>query len=310
MRNEFELIERIKKRIPFDLQGNIPIGDDAGGFRPSAGKTVLVSTDAIVEGVDFRMGEIRPEAAGRKALAVNLSDMAAMGATPRGFVAAVGIPRGMTEKWLLGFHRGMMALAKKYSVACLGGDISRAREFFAAVTIWGEALPSRITFRGGARPGDWIGVTGTLGGSILGHHCRFEPRIEEGRFLAERFHPRAMIDLSDGLLQDLGHILKASGAGAELHMEALPVSADARIQSKKDGRSEREHALTDGEDFELLFAAPPAAAKKITRAWDWRFPRVRLSWIGKVIPGRQIRWRENGRPIPAPAFEKTGYRHF
>lgn len=311
MRSEFELIERLKKQIPKNLQGLIPIGDDAGALRFARNKMVWVSVDAVVDGVDFRIGKIRPEEAGRKALAVSLSDMAAMGARPVAFVAAVGIPNGLSGAWLLRFQRGMVTLAKKYSVACLGGDISRAKQFFASVTILGEAVSSRAILRKGARPGDWIAVTGALGGSILRHHYGFEPRVAEGRFLAERFRPHAMIDISDGLLQDLGHLLKASKAGAEIEWDRIPVSGDARILSRKDKRCVYEHALTDGEDFELLFTVPPAVRKKLAREWKRRFPRVRLSWIGRMTGAAgQVRWLKNGRPVSAPRLKKTGFKHF
>ncbi|MFA7001810.1 MAG: thiamine-phosphate kinase, partial [Candidatus Omnitrophota bacterium] len=156
MNREFALIEKLKKRIPRTLQGLIPIGDDAGMITLAKRTGLLVSTDAIVEGVDFRMSGTDPALIGRKALAVNLSDMAAMAARPVAFVAAAGIPKGLGERWMLRFHEGMMRLAREYQVACLGGDLSRAREFFAAVTILGEAPKAGAVLRSGARPGDWI----------------------------------------------------------------------------------------------------------------------------------------------------------
>jgi thiamine-monophosphate kinase len=272
---------------------------------------LAVSPDSIVEGVAFRMEKLAPEWVGRKALAVSLSDMAAMGAKPVGFVVAVGMPRKVSEKWLMLFQRGMMGLARAYSTPCLGGDISRAKQFFSAVTVFGEAGPAGVVLRKTARIGDWIGVTGSLGGSILNHHYRFSPRVQEGMFLAARFRPHAMIDISDGLLQDLGHVLRSSNAGAELDFAHIPVSRDAKRLSKKRKELAYERALTDGEDFELLFTLAPARAKKLSLEWNKYFPRVRLSWIGKIIRGAEtIRWTQNGRVVPAPQLKKKGFEHF
>lgn len=312
--SEFELIDRLRKKIPRRLQGPLGIGDDAGVL-PGAGtglpRPCILTTDTIVEGVDFRFGEISPERAGRKSLAVNLSDVAAMGAQPVAFVVALGIPKNLSEHWIEKFYEGMIGLAKRYSVHCVGGDISRAREFFVSITLVGREGKGSIVTRAGARPGDWIAVTGSLGGSILGRHFRFEPRIWEGLFLSYRFHPHSMIDISDGLVQDLGHILKASRVGAQLDLDQIPVSSDAQKLARRNFQKALEHALTDGEDFELLFTIPAARRKRLESEWRKHFPRVRLSWIGRIQTRREkIEWCWKGKRIPPPRLKKAGFAHF
>jgi len=315
MRSEFKLIELLKRQIPRGLQGPFEIGDDAAVLphsgRDDGGGPLLLTTDTVVDGVDFRIGKISPEDAGRKALAVNLSDIAAMGGVPTAFVAALGIPRSLNEKWLLRFYWGMIRLAVKHRTLCVGGDISRSRSFFASISLLGRAVSRRIIGRSGARPGDWIAVTGRLGGSILAHHCRFTPRLAEGKFLAENYPPNAMMDLSDGLVQDLGHILQASGVSASIDLARIPISAAARKLAKGNSCKALEHALTDGEDFELLLTPSPQMKPSLDRHWRRRFPSVPLSWIGRIERGKgKISWLWNGKKIPPPRFRRAGFSHF
>ena len=301
MTKEFDLIEAIKRKIPRHLQGEIPIGDDAASLSLQSGKKTLLTTDVIVEGVDFLFEKIRPEMAGRKALAINLSDFAAMGAEPTAFLVTLGISSALTKSWILRFYKGMMDLAKQYNVKCVGGDITRAKDIFASIALIGEAKPEEIIRRAGARNGDWIAVTGVLGGSILKHHYSFEPRIKEARFLTRRFRPTSMIDISDGLIQDLEHILKASGVSAEMDLDQIPISQAA---------SGLKQALTDGEDFELLFTIPAHFKATLEKEWPRQFPKVRLSWIGRVRSGKTgIRFRSKGKPVLLK-FKKKGYQHF
>lgn len=304
MKSEFDLIEKIKKKIPRSLQGSIGIGDDAGGFGD-----LLLASDTIADGVDFLNKKIRPELAGRKALAVNLSDIAAMGGKPTAFVINLGIPEDFSEKWIFKFYEGMMALAKKYKVSCLGGDISSAEQFFASVAILGQKGKRNI-LRSGAKSGDWIGVTGKLGGSILGHHADFEPRVREGYFLASA-GVSSMLDISDGFLQDLGHILEASGKGAVLALESIPISNAAWRLSGKNCRKALEHALSDGEDFELLFTASDRVQKTLSQSWKVKFPRHPLYWVGKINDlQNKVSWTFGGKSVAAPKLTKKGYCHF
>ena len=312
--NEFDLIEKIKKKIPRSLQGEIGIGDDAGVLTPPPGKKIIWTVDAIVEGVDFhshppRPGYLSAEQAGRKALAINLSDLAAMGAQPLGCVITLGIPRRMSEKWLLRFYDGLIRLARQYRVACVGGDITQASEFFCSIALAGFGGRHSMVRRSGAKPGNWIAVTGALGGSIQAHHASFTPRLREARFLVEHFKPTAMIDISDGLTQDLGHLLKSSNAGAVLEMSEIPISQEAARLAKNDPMKALERACTDGEDFELLFTMPDSFKTKLERTWRKRFPQVPLSWIGRIQKQKGIRWSLKGKTIPLK-FKKSGYRHF
>jgi len=312
MKSEFAVIESLKKKIPRRMQGEIGIGDDAGVLSAGAQRALplLLTTDTLVEGVDFIPGKVRPELIGRKALAINLSDIAAMGAEPLAFVVTLGLPRAWSEKWILRFYDGVLALARRYKISCAGGDITRARQFFASVALMGRARKNEIILRNGARPGDWMGVTGSLGGSILGRHLRFAPRIREARYLSRFIRPHAMIDISDGLLQDMGHILKASRVGAAVEAAAIPISRAAiRLAGGRRGRA-LIHALTDGEDFELLFTVSAAQKKKLEISWKRRFPKLRLSWIGRIRPGQRMEWRRNAKRMPAPRLSKTGFTHF
>ncbi len=280
------------------MQGLVPIGDDTAVIAGSGGSKWLFTTDVIVDGVDFIHSKIAPQMAGRKAVAVNLSDIAAMGGTPVAFVAALGIPKGFSEAWIEKFYKGMTAIAKKYGTLFTGGDISRSKDFFCSVAMLGIAPEKGAVLRSGARAGDWIGVTGKFGGSIREHHYVFEPRVAEGKYLAQYFRPHAMIDVSDGLAQDLGHILKASGVGAAIEIQKIP----------KNGVS-LEQALTDGEDFELLFTMGETQKEKLERGWRKKFPRTPLSWIGRIQKEKGIRWLDHTKPVRLP-FEIKGFRHF
>jgi thiamine-monophosphate kinase len=193
----------------------------------------------------------------------------------------------------------------------VGGDFSGSKEFFASVTIFGEVSPHHLVKRSGATQGDWIAVTGALGGSILKHHYDFTPRIQESLFLASHITPTAMIDISDGLVQDLSHILKASGAGAILDLDHIPVSQDARKLSRGSKEKALERALSDGEDFELLFTVPPWQKMMLEKSWAKQFPKVLLTWIGKIEgKGPKISWRRNGEKVLLPKLARKGFSHF
>ena len=309
MKSEFELIEILRKKIPRRMQGRFGIGDDAAVLPGLGRERWLLTTDVIVEGVDFR--RLSPEMVGRKALAVNLSDIAAMGGRPVAFVVSLGIPKKLTQKWIERFYQGLIRLAEKYKVLCVGGDMSRANQFFASIAMLGRAGIKEVITRNGARPGDLIVVTGRLGGSMLGHHYLFEPRVKEARFLAQRIHPTAMIDLSDGLLQDLGHILAESKVGASLHVDKIPVSRDAQKLSRGNSQKAVERALTDGEDFELLFTYPPEKKEILERLWRRQFPGIALTRIGTIRKEKgRINWYQNEKEVKAPLVKKTGFSHF
>lgn len=306
--DEFTLIEKIKKKIPRLRHAALGVGDDAAVLKNAGAGDWVVSTDMLVEGVDFILDELSPERIGRKALAVNLSDLAAMGAVPLAFVISIGKPKHVSAGWVLRFYDGLLKLARQFKTDCVGGDLSGAREFSVSVTVLGKTR--RAVMRGGAKAGDWIGVTGKLGGSILRHHWAFSPRIREGKFLAERRFANAMIDISDGLYQDLRHILKASRMGAEVALDRIPIAADALRSSRGDRTAALERALTEGEDFELLFTASPGSKARLGRVWKDRFRGVPLTWIGKIVKGDPaVRWLSGGKCVRLFLASK-GFRHF
>ncbi len=315
--NEFSFIEYLKKKAQTGGHVLLGIGDDAAVLEIAKGKHLVVSTDVIVEGVDFILKKLSPEKIGRKALAVNLSDFAAMGAKPVAFVITIGKPKYISTVWLSRFYSGLLKLAKSYGVACVGGDFSAAKEFFASVTILGEVSPNQAVTRAGAAAGDWIAVTGSLGGSRLRKHYDFTPRVAEGLFLTKHITPTAMIDISDGFCQDLGHILKASKVGACLELDKIPVSADA--YRDRSGNTKQtcpfgvalERALSDGEDFELLFTVPPWQKMMLEKSWKKHFPKVPLTWVGKIEGKKSvIHWRCRGKVVAAPKLSQKGFSHF
>lgn len=302
--NEFRLIEKLTRRIPADLREAAGLRDDTGilsGHR-------LITTDVIVDGVDFILRQTPPELIGRKAMAVNLSDIAAMGGIPEAYTVALGIPASVRSSWLERLYQGIVTWAKAYRLVCAGGDISKASQFFVSVTMTGKALAKPV-LRSGARAGDWLGVTGKLGGSIYGHHLKFQPRVLEGQELA-RSGVSAMIDISDGFLQDLGHILTASQTGACIETENIPCSRAALKAARGDREKALIAALSDGEDFELLFCLAPAKKRMFERQWNKKFPQTPLSWVGRIEAKKGIRWAAGGQKRAAPRLVRKGYQHF
>jgi thiamine-monophosphate kinase len=257
------------------------IGDDCAILPPSK-KAQAITVDPVIYGRHFD-DSIPPRAVGAKLLKRNLSDLAAMGAKPRAAVVALTIDPHTRLDWLEKFYRGLAACARAYRVAIVGGDIAQANHVVAAsLTLVGEAAGKRMLTRAGARAGDGIYVTGTLGGSLLGKHHRFTPRLQEGTWLAARPQVHAMIDLSDGLAKDL-HAITPLGAEAVLDPALIPISAAARSIALRSGRPPLAHALGDGEDFELLFAVRQSVDQALLeRSWQRQFGR-RLYRIGQFV---------------------------
>jgi thiamine-monophosphate kinase len=255
------------------------IGDDCAVLPPSR-HPQLVTVDPVVYGEHFD-DTIPPRAVAAKLLKRNLSDIAAMGGTPRAAVVALALDPKVSTRWLEQFYRGIAASARRYGVPIAGGDITRQQGGLSAtLTLIGEARGPRVLTRNGAKIGDWIYVTGTLGGSILGHHHRFTPRLDEGAWLARRSEARSLMDLSDGLAKDL-HALTPENTAPSLSSSAIPISAAARTLAKRDGRTALAHALSDGEDFELLFTIGARADRvKFEAAWRKKFS-TRLTCIGR-----------------------------
>lgn len=226
---EFGLIERIKKTIRNDSSVIKGPGDDCAVTKLDGKNYQLLTCDMLAEGVDFTRKD-DPYLVGRKAIAVCLSDIAACAGLPRHCLISLGLPRNTSVNLVDKLFRGMRDIAKKYSVNIVGGDLSRARQIIINVSMCGVVEKKNLVLRNGAKKADIIFVTGTLGGSIFLKHLEFTPRLKEARYLVKNFKVNSMIDISDGLLQDLGHILDSSNAGAMIYEDLIPLSKSAKIR--------------------------------------------------------------------------------
>lgn len=317
MPSEFELIARhFTRPAPGARLG---VGDDAALLAPSAGMELAVSTDMLLVGRHFLPGD-DPVKLGHKTLAVNLSDLAAMGARPRWALLALALPEA-DEDWLAAFSRGFFALAGRHGVELVGGDTTRG-PLNLCVTLLGEVEAGQALTRAGARPGDEIWVSGTLGGAALGlAHARSEVVLTpaEAASCLERLHapePRvtlgralqgvasAAIDVSDGLLADLGHILERSGVAAELDFLRLP--APQAVASRLSDPIVRRCLLAGGDDYELCFTAPPDRADAVVAAG--RMAGVAVTRIGRVLAGAGLVLI--GPDAVTVAITERGYDHF
>lgn len=300
---ERRLIERLREWLgPANPPAPFGIGDDCAVLPASRGARTLVTTDPVLYGRHFD-ASVPPRGVAEKLLKRNLSDIAAMGGTPQAAVVSLALPRKTSVAWLRAFYRGLGRCAQRHGVALVGGDVTESDETLGAfLTLLGTAAPERVLTRRGAKVGDWIYVTGELGGSILGRHWKFEPRLSEGRWLAARAEVRSLMDVSDGLAKDLTD-LTPDGARAALSAEAVPISAAARTLARRDGRTALHHALGDGEDFELVFTVTARADRAaFEAAWRKRF-RTRLSCLGRFFH------RDETVIGALPLAEFHGYEH-
>ncbi|MDW8243606.1 MAG: thiamine-phosphate kinase [Thermogemmata sp.] len=269
MGGEFDYIAWLRQRTLSDPRVIIGPGDDAAVLHPPP-RALLATTDMLMDGVDFHLAEIGGVQAGRKALAANLSDIAAMAGIPYAVLVSLALPRdcpiaGLRPRQLAEqIDEGIRRLAAEFDLPIVGGDTNSWHAPLAiSITVLGQASEHGYVSRSGAQPGDWIFVTGPLGGSILGKHLRFTPRIREALALQARVQLHAMCDISDGLAADLFHILEESRCSAVLRGPDIPIAAAARTLSQRSGRSPLEHALHDGEDFELVFTVTEADAQRL-----------------------------------------------
>ena len=250
---EFKLIERFRKQIKLDPSVIVGSGDDCAVLEFDKKRYQLFTCDMLVENIDFTLKD-NPYFIGRKAVAVSISDIASSSGLPKHCVISLGIPKNTPLKFLDSLFKGMLDICKEFKINIAGGYLSASNKIIIDVTMLGLVEKKYLTLRSAAKSGDYIFVTGELGGSILGKHFNFIPRVREARFLSENFKINAMIDVSDGLTQDLGHILSRSEVGAVIYEELIPLSPQARNLS--DG-------LSSGEDFELIFTLPPREGKKL-----------------------------------------------
>jgi len=291
---EFGLIERFRARLKHrSPRVRLGIGDDAAVYIARPGWHQVASTDALVETVHFRVETTPPERLGHKAIAVNVSDIAAMGGSPLVALVSLGLPPRVPLRFIDGLMKGFERASAEYGIELAGGDTVRSpKHLFINVTLIGEVREKRCFTRGGARPGDALMVTGTLGDSALGlallesgggawrgtakdknflrrRHQEPSARVAASALLARsRARVTSMIDISDGLVQDLSHLLEAGGIGARLREDALPHSPALRNICALNQKSPLSFSLTGGEDYELLFTLAPVDVKKITRQFE------------------------------------------
>ncbi len=284
---EDAVVEEITKNLRFDERVEIGPGDDCAVVR-WGDNLQLLKTDCVIEGIHF-LPDTPARAVGWKALCRNISDIAAMGGDPLDAVVTIAVSPDRELAWLTDLYAGLNQAATKYGINLVGGETSRSPgPAFISVALTGKVAKERLVTRSGGKIGDRLYVTGKLGGSLQGKHLSFEPRLAESRWLTQKFQVHAMIDLSDGLGSDLPRLATASGTGFEIDLSALP---------KNEGCSE-EQALTDGEDYELLFAVSNDSGPKLEREWNEAFPDLALTCIGRLT-------EEKGE-----AIRRQGYDHF
>lgn len=294
---EVRLIRRMGRRLPSSPSVRVGIGDDAAVLRHTGREDLLLASDMLIEGVHFSRREVPARWIGWKALAANVSDIAAMGGAPRHAVVSLGLPPTTPVSFVDGLSRGLAACARRFGVAIVGGDTVRAPRVVIDVAILGTVPPGRAVLRSGARIGDRLFVTGRLGGSLIsGTHATFTPRLREAQWLTRHLPIHAMMDLSDGLASDAWQMARASGVTLRIEAARLPVS--------RAGKTAR-HALMDGEDFELLFAVPARAAGGVPRSIG-KTPVTEIGVVAKAGIAVELVNR-HGRIHP---LTPTGFAHF
>jgi len=338
---EFDFINRLRKRASLESQlsksfssVSLGIGDDAAVVRAASGKDTVVATDLLVEGIDFRRTTTPALLLGHKALAVSLSDIAAMGARPRWSLISLGVPDDVWQSEFTNrFYEGLFNLARQYDVQLIGGDTSRTPEHVIVDSIViGECTGDSALTRSGAKPGDQVFVTGSLGGSAAGlrliergahladqnlgssetqaldqlllRHLRPEPRVGWGIVLGQERLATAMIDISDGLSSDLNHICRESGVGALVHSAKLPIDSQVVELCGRRALDPLQLSLHGGEDFELLFTVSPDAISKLPRRVDG----IGITHIGEIREvGEGVKISEGSRIWD---LEPEGWKHF
>lgn len=293
------LFQRLR-RPPRDLV--VPPGDDCAAFRCGGSDLLLVAIDQLVGERHYRQAgpdAAPPQAAGRKLLARNLSDIAAMGGRAEFAVVAMGLALGGAKAWLDGFMDGLLELADRFDVHLIGGDLSRTpSDTVSSLAILGRVPETEVVCRSGASAADALYATGTFGGALSsGHHLEFEPRCREGRWLAEQRFATAMIDVSDGVLLDAARLADASDVSIQIDPSLVP--RRGRTMTEQD-------VLTEGEDYELLFTVSAAKAASLQRLWP--FADVPLTSIGRVVSRSTAAvLGPGGDPLEAA---RPGFDHF
>jgi len=331
---EFGLINWIRgKMSPRDPTIIAGIGDDAAVVKPPKNSICLVTTDILIEDIHFRKDLTDALRLGKKTLSINISDIAAMGGIPQYFLLSMGLPSHIPFRWLEELFHGIQQVADRYSLSLIGGDTARARKLTINVTLIGRAKAGEVVYRKGARAGDQIMVTGTLGNAALGlrilkfhkgdlgistykdgemaelidKHLSPTPRITEGRLIAENHLANAMIDISDGLIADLGHILEESHVGAKIWISRIPLSEAFRRTVPRYASNGIDLAISGGEDYELLLTTPRKKGGKLMALF--RKSGLQITPIGGIVDphhGMKL-YLDDGREYRP---RRKGYDHF
>jgi thiamine-monophosphate kinase len=288
---ENRLLEQLLVKLPRNRGVVIGAGDDCAIVKSEKhGLLELLKTDCLVEGIHFTKSS-PPRQVGWKAMARPLSDFAAMSGLPRFALVTLIVPATRDVSWVRQLYGGIEKAARQFGVAIVGGETSNIKgPAVISISVTGFVEKKRWVGRGGGKPGDELFVTGRLGGSLRGAHLKFVPRIVESRWLTKNFRVHAMMDLSDGLGADLPRLARASGVGFELDEAALPLNRGCTVGQ----------AISDGEDYELLFAIGPKDARSLLACWRTKFPNIQLTRIGRFNRKSKI----GNRKFP------RGYVHF
>jgi thiamine-monophosphate kinase len=303
---ELEFLRWLREHVPHHPQAPLALSDDAALVSLSGRSDVVLTIDTLTDGVDFRLAEHEPRRIGRQALAANLSDLAAMAVRPTAAVISLVLPHmgsagsGALEL-AIGLYEGLLPLAAEFEVAVAGGDFNTFDgPLVISIAAVGEPTSRGPLLRSGGRADDWLLVTGSLGGSIFGHMLDFTPRVREALTLHEQYDLHAGIDISDGLAIDASRLAEASSCGAVLFTERVPISPDALRLAEQEQAADRQaaalqHAIGDGQDFELLIAAGPDIAQRILDKQPLACP---ITHVGKLIAEPGL-WR----------VDQSGHRH-
>ena len=331
MPGESEIISRLRKRAGVNGEVLLGIGDDAAVIKTTGGRNLIACCDLMVEGVHFRTEWTSPRLLGRKALAVNFSDVAAMGGVPKFAMMSIALPHSCSSEFIDELFEGMFELAEASGVSIIGGDTSSSRDsLFIDISVIGECESGKAVTRRGANIGDRIYVSGSLGASALGlslledgfrledsqvvsdprrqallKHLSPEPQLKLGRAIGEAGLATAMIDISDGLSTDLWHILDESGVGAIVHASAIPIAECVlAADSESPGIDPLSLALNGGEEYELLFTARPENHERVVAIAEAL--SVPITVIGDIVSENKMRLERNGM---IESFQPLGYQH-
>ena len=302
IRPEFAFIERVRQRSRLRPEVLLGIGDDAAVLC-RADRDWVTTVDVLMDGVHFDLSQTDPRLIGQKSLLVNISDVAAMAAEPVAAFVGIVFPRTMSVQTADEIYDGLHTAADLWNVSLAGGDTnSWDGPLVISVTLMGLTTEKGAVTRSGARPGDWLFVTGPLGGSFdSGRHLQFTPRVQEALTLHEHLSLTSMLDLSDGLASDLFHILDASDVGAKLDAKEIPIHDD--VDSKLPFEMRLQRALNDGEDFELLFTVSPEEGRRLI---ENPLPGVRTIRIGEIVQGHGAQLQIADQVLPV---ERGGWTH-